>query len=462
MGNHTGNKVTIVSADGHVSPPVPTVIKYFEPILRAHVDDLIRQDVSYIGNRATPARPPRKQFEVFDDRGLVAGGGEFGASDPKIRLQQMDAEGIAGDLLLPGTQVSITPFFFPVNAPCAPEIRAAGARAYHRWLADFISEGDGRLFGVAEPGPCVDMDETIAELEWCAANGFVSVAPPLNTNDRDLPPLYDPYYERFWAACADLGLVLNAHAGWGTDQTPMSTWVPAHKLGDGEETGGHDFEAIHKAMQEKDSPIRMFLQMPRRPLWQLMASGVFDRHPTLKLALTEIRADWVPDTIAHLEAKFQELQPPCARTPREYYADNILMVPSCPHRSEAEMRKEIGIEQFGFGQDFPHWEGTWPNTKPWLQHAFGDCTESELRAILGGNTMRFYGLPQAHLDAVADRIGFEVDEILGEHPVSDALLQQMNRRSGYLRSADPVYTDELDRMIEPDLRGASLAFAAGD
>jgi len=455
-----GNKVTIVSGDGHVSPTVPSVIKYFEPILRGHIDALIREDVSYIGNRATPARPPRRQLEVFDDRGLVAGGGEFGACDPAIRLQQMDAEGIAGDLLLPATQVAILPFYHAVNAPWPAEIRAAGARAYHRWLADFMAEGDGRLFGVAEPGPCIDMDETIRELEWCAANGFVSVGPPLTTNDPNMPPLYDPYYERFWAACADLGLVLTCHAGWGSDQRPMSEWAPAHKLGDGEETGGHDFEALHRAMQEKDSPIRMFLQMPRRPMWQLMAGGVFDRHPTLKLALTEIRADWVPDTIAHLEAKFRETRPPCARTPREYYADNILVVPSCPHRSEAEMRDGIGINQFGFGQDFPHWEGTWPNTKPWLQHAFGDCSESELRAILGGNTMRFYDLPVAHLDAVAERIGFEVDDILGEHPVADALLQQMNRRSGYLRSADPVYTDELDRLIEPDLRGASLALSS--
>ena len=49
-----GNKVTIVSADGHVTPTIPSVVKYFEPILRRHVDDLIREDSSYIGNRATP------------------------------------------------------------------------------------------------------------------------------------------------------------------------------------------------------------------------------------------------------------------------------------------------------------------------------------------------------------------------------------------------------------------------
>lgn len=36
--------------------------------------------------------------------------------------------------------------------------------------------------------------------------------------DSALPPLYDPYYEPYWAACADLGLILSVHAGWGQPQ----------------------------------------------------------------------------------------------------------------------------------------------------------------------------------------------------------------------------------------------------
>jgi predicted TIM-barrel fold metal-dependent hydrolase len=449
-----GNKVTIVSGDGHVSPLVPSIIGYFEPILRDHVDDLIREDSMYIHGRATPARPPRLTVPSFDDRGLVRGGGEFGACDPAIRLQQMDAEGIAGEVLLPGTQVSTMPFFHLVNGPWPAEIRAAGARAYHRWLADFMAESDGRLFGVADPGPCFDMDATVAELEFAARNGFVSVATPGNTADRELPPLYDRHFEPFWAACADLGLVLNCHAGWGGEQRPMSEWVSPHSSGDGETTGGHDFELLHKMMQERNSPIRLFLQQPRRPMWQLMASGVFDRHPRLKLAMTEIRADWVPATLDHMEAKFAELQPPCERTPREYFAEHCIVIPSSPHRSEAEMRTEIGIEQFGFGQDFPHWESTWPNTLDWLRAAFGDATEAELRAIVGGNVVRFFGLPAEHLDRVAERVGPAVGDILGDHPVADELLQHFHRRAGYLRSADPVFTDELDTILEPDLVGA--------
>ena len=450
-------KVIIVSADGHATPLVPDIARYLEKEYRLLVDDLIRENVAYVNGRATPARPPRLTVPMFDERGLVRSGGEYGASNAKLRLEQMDAEGIAGEVVHGGTQVGSLPFYSSSNGPRPPEVRMAGARAYHRWLADFMVEADGRLFGVAEPGPCLDMDDTVRELRWVADHGFVSVGPPGVTGDHSLPALYDPYFEPFWSACEELGLVISAHAGWGGEQSPPADWVTPYMMGDGETTGGKDFERINAMMQERNSPIRLGLMQPRRPMWQLMAGGVFDRHPGLRLALTEIRADWVPDTLAHLETRFAEVHPPCEKTPREYYVDHCFIIPSSPHRSEVKMRGAIGVAQFGFGQDFPHWESTWPNTLDWLRDAFRDTSEADLRAIVGENAISFYNLPEQKLAEVASRIGPKVDDILGNHHVSDELLQHFHRRAGYLRDADPVYTDELDVTLDLDLAGAAAA-----
>ena len=169
--------------------------------------------------------------------------------------------------------------------------------------------------------------------------------------------------------------------------------------------------------------------------------------------ITEIRADWVPETLAHLDRRFDELRPPCQRTPSEYFAERCFVVPSSPHRAEVEMRDAIGVDVFGFGQDFPHWEGLWPNTLEWLRHAFHNVGEPDLRAILGENAIRFYGLPESQLAAVAARVGPKVTDILGDHAVPDELVQHFQRRAGYLRSADPVYEDEIDDMLGPDLAG---------
>ena len=65
--------------------------------------------------------------------------------------------------------------------------------------------------------------------------------------------------------------------------------------------------------------------------------------------------------------------------------------------------------------------------------------------------MRFYGLPEPALAEVAERIGPKPDDILGEHHVPEELVAHFDRRAGYLRSADPVFADELDAALEPDL-----------
>jgi predicted TIM-barrel fold metal-dependent hydrolase len=445
------DRVTIVSGDGHITPPISVIGRYLNGEARLHMDDLIREDVAYVTHRATPARPPRLTVPSFDERGLVRSGGELGAADPTIRKEMMDAEGIAGELLLSGTQTGTLPFFGSACGVHPAWLRTAGAFAYNRWTADFIATLPDRLFGVAEPGACHDIDEAIEELEWAAAHGFVSVMAPGATFDDELPPLYDSGFDAFWAACVDLGLVVQVHAGWGGKQTPTKDWTSAHVMGDGETTGGHDFDQLMAPMQVKGSPIRLGLQNARRPLWQLMGGGVFDRHSGLRLALTEIRADWVPATLDHLTERFAELRPGCARTPREYFVENVFVVPSSPHRSEVEMRHEIGVPQFGFGQDFPHWEGLWPNTLEWLRHAFHDVPEDEVRAIMGGNAIRFYRLDGAALDEVAAEIGPRIDDIVGDHPVDEALVQHFQKRAGYLRTADPVWGDEIDEALEPDL-----------
>ena len=45
-----------------------------------------------------------------------------------------------------------------------------------------------------------------------------------------------------------------------------------------------------------------------------------------------------------------------------------------------KQRHEIGIDNLCFGRDYPHPEGTWPNTLDWLHDAFAGVPENELRA----------------------------------------------------------------------------------
>ena len=65
-----------------------------------------------------------------------------------------------------------------------------------------------------------------------------------------------------------------------------------------------------------------------------------------------------------------------------------------------------------WGSDYPHLEGTWPNTMDALQVTFAGYPEDEAREILGGNAARVYGFDEALMQKTAERIGPDLSEII--------------------------------------------------
>jgi hypothetical protein len=199
----------------------------------------------------------------------------------------------------------------------------------------------------------------------------------------------------------------------------------------------------------------------RQPMWQMMLGGVFDRHPDLKLELTEIRVDWIPATLAHLDEIWERNRDvlPAKRPPSEYWKTNCLAGASFIHKAEVERRHELGVETILFGRDFPHHESTWPQTRAFLQDAFRGVPDDEARLMLGENGIRFFGLDRDRLAAIAKRIGPKLEEITGGPEMPRDLVERFAASSGYLK---PYEGDEkladIDKMLAEDLAvlGATL------
>jgi hypothetical protein len=190
-------------------------------------------------------------------------------------------------------------------------------------------------------------------------------------------------------------------------------------------------------------------------MWQLMLGGVFDRHPNLRLAITEVRADWVPTTIAELDKQAAALATPLKHKPSEYFARHCAVTPSSIYRCEVELRHQIGVQQLLFGIDYPHYEGTWPNTPDWIRAAFAGVPEAEARAILGDNAIDFYRLDRARLEALAARIGPRAEDVLVAQPKVDAsLIGHFDSRAGFSRKPAPVNVQQIDEAFAEDLAGA--------
>jgi predicted TIM-barrel fold metal-dependent hydrolase len=459
------DRLLFVSADGHATMPPALWPEYLERAYHEHLPRLTEEnrrftDVMRLLNDYDLIYEgvlPGSHYDVFDQEGLFRDGQWAGAWDRDVRLAQMDREGVAAEFVFNG-YFRATDLFFNVSNTVYPvDVAQAGVRAYHRWLAETFGADRDRLLLVGTVGRCLDVDEVVRETAWVADNGFAATYAPGFTSHPDLVPLDDPSWEPFWALCADRGLPLVVHGGYGFEPG-FSYGSLTRVYTEVRDAGGSDEDAV-RALRSGVFNDGFFTDLRgRQVLWRLMLSGVFDRHPGLRLMMTEVRADWVPAALRSLDRIFEEHRDtiPAQRKPSEYWERHCMAGLSFMHRSEIEMRHEIGIETLSFGRDYPHTEGTWPNTKDYLRTLFAGLPEDEVRLILGENLARFLELDLAHLAPLVDRIGLGIHEVLDPAVDLDPnLLAHFDARCGLSKPAEgdrrveqmePLVRDDLARM----------------
>jgi predicted TIM-barrel fold metal-dependent hydrolase len=454
------DEMIVVSSDSHAGVPKELWPEYLDTrfhdlIPRLHEDNEIYPTAIFLlgAKRQGPSMLP--ELQVAHQTGW------HGLHDPVLRLADMDREGVAAELIYHGDFRLGDLFHNNTNRKYPIDAWDAGARAWNRWAADNFGFAMDRFLVTGAIGPCVDMDTAVADINWIADHDFAGTYVPGQMRHANTPPLFDDYWEPFWRACEERGIALVVHAGFGWEQGTV--FPQLEKIRDDVTTaaGSTDREVLFAhADAVADESVQFFQDFlnsprPRRPMWQLMFGGVFDRHPDLKLVLTEIRADWIPATLRHLDARYEERRDDLAakRRPSEYWQENCLAGASFIHRAEVEMRHEIGIETINFGRDFPHPEGTWPHTKQWLRAAFAGVPEHDARLLLGENLIRFLGLDRERLAELARRIGPSIDDVIGNaSDVRDELIRSFDVRGGYLRPPEgDSRIDDVDAFIEEDL-----------
>jgi predicted TIM-barrel fold metal-dependent hydrolase len=328
-----------------------------------------------------------------------------GHDDPYARLAEMDQSGVAAEVIFAGGEnLEVLPFV-GFGADAGPEavgreLRAVGEQIWNRWLADFVSVDPDRLLGVIQV-PIWDIDATIREMEWARERGLKVVNFPAPR--RDLVPYNHPEYEPFWSACEALEMTLGTHTGGGESplgfENPDGSFLP----------GGAQCYIYER------------FWLTRRHLWQMIFGGVFERHPRLKVVFTEQFVSWVEETLADLDNVHQasaitagrsiathdttESAAKLSRRPSEYWASNCFNSGSFLAPHEAAMRNSVGVHNLLWGTDYPHLEGTWPNTPLSLRNTFCDVPEDDARLILGENAFSAYDLDRNRLREVADKIG---------------------------------------------------------
>jgi predicted TIM-barrel fold metal-dependent hydrolase len=456
------DRVIIVSSDSHAGVPkelwpeyLPKELHELLPRLHRDCDEIYPNAVYCIGAKVgggEEANAEHQQAQRDDWHGLY---------DPVLRLADMDREGVAAELVYLGDSRLGDMFHNVTGRDYGFEAWDAGAKGWNRYCADAFGFAPDRLLVTGAIGPCIDMAAQLAELDWMADHNFVGVYGPGYMRHAGMPRLSDRSWDPFWGKCAERNLAVIVHAGFGTMVGTAFPQIERMYNDVVAAASTNELEAMvrHADAISEDS-VQYFLDFlnknldSRQPMWQMMLGGVFDRHPDLRLELTEIRLDWIPATLAHLDEIWERNRDaiPAKRRPSEYWRTNCLAGASFVHKVEIERRHELGVDTILFGRDFPHQEATWPHTKAWLRDAFTGVPEDEVRAMLGHNGIRFFGLDENRLAAIAKRIGPTIDEITGGEEVPEELIKSFAARGGYLKPYEGAEKlDLVDKMLVEDL-----------
>jgi predicted TIM-barrel fold metal-dependent hydrolase len=252
-----------------------------------------------------------------------------------------------------------------------PKFEAALCASYNSWMTD-VCAGSDALEWVA----VIDFHDPEAaalEIERAKGLGAVGVMAP-GMVDRE--SITAPRFEPIWAAAEEQDLAVGVHVAYCT---PMNTYA--------------------------------FLYSVLMGCEQVMASGILDRHPGLRVGFLEASCNWVPFMIERLEEK---ANPERRRYKPDRPLDTTLDRPEQGgYRAELTPQEYIDrgnlyfgfevedpllpycVEHFGddcwiYGSDIPHGDRLANAAKVLDQRA--DLEAEAKRKMLLDNVARFYAL----------------------------------------------------------------------
>ncbi|MCT9076170.1 amidohydrolase family protein [Streptomyces fulvoviolaceus] len=284
-----------------------------------------------------------------------------GIRDARARLHDLDQEGVWGEVIFPSLGMWASTFR-------TPELLKACMRASNEWALEEIAAVSDRYVVTAQVSTLVVQD-AISELEWAAEQGFRAVFLP-TTPHPSAPDWHRAEWEPFWDAADRARMVLSFHIG--TDPVDMTTG------GSGVVYRGPGGAVMNYAETTFSG---------QRAAMKLVASGALDRHPDLKVLVSEGGATWVPFLGDRMLEGYRQhhmaVRPKLERDPKETLMTQVYA--SFQHDETAVAAFEaMGYKNVMFGSDYPHMEGTFGHTQDTLKTLFhGVSDETRLRITQG-------------------------------------------------------------------------------
>jgi predicted TIM-barrel fold metal-dependent hydrolase len=289
--------------------------------------------------------------------------------EPAARAQLMDELGVDRALMFP-TLASLVEERLRDDIPAT----VAVIHALNEWMLEtWTFNYENRIF----PAPIItlpDLDNAIAELEWCVDNGAKTVlirpAPVPIPGGGSTSPGLEPF-DPFWKRVTELGLPVCMHAS-DSGYTRYS----------------NDWEGQSEMLPFKLNAFR-HATMHHRPITDtftaLILHGALSRFPDMKIASVENGSGFVRPLLSALAETYRMMPQECPEDPVEVFKRQVYVHPF--HEEDIKgMVELLGDEHVLFGSDFPHPEGL-ADPITYVDELEGLPQES-IEKIMGGNVAR--------------------------------------------------------------------------
>lgn len=302
-----------------------------------------------------------------------------GAYDPKTRLEVMDECGIDAQIIYPST-IGLGGQNLGKAGDKSLSLKAI--QVYNDVQAQIQADSKDRLVPLPLM-PAWDIQESIAEARRVAAMGARGVNMTPNPNEIGALDLGCPEWDPFWQACEDLHLPVHFHIGASVTQSTFHgafTW------------GSHSDDtklAIGGAM--------LFIGNAAVAI-NFVVSGIFDRHPDLKVVSVESGVGWVPFLLEAIEYEMEENAPGdlkrLKKTPTQAFRENMYATYwfEGSNRKLARLVDAVGEDNILFETDFPHPTCLYPDPLGIVAGKMSDLPVSVQAKILGENARKIYRL----------------------------------------------------------------------
>lgn len=261
-----------------------------------------------------------------------------GGHDPAARVAFCDEQGIDKQFILP--TFAFNPISYVRREMTAETPRILSA--YNRWTCERLAGHTDRLV----PAGVVDLktmtkEQILAEFAALRDGGsrvFLFWPSPV-----DGKSIAHPDFEWFWAGATEHGLMPMVHVGAGRPNVDLG-WL----------NNGREFPSQLVAY------FGQLHQIPELVLSELVAAGIFDRHPDLRVLISELGVDWLPTFVRRLDALAKQGKQQNAWTfdhlPSEYFRRQVRVSP-LEFDPVDRVIDEIGSGMVVFASDYPHPEG---------------------------------------------------------------------------------------------------------